>query len=69
MQTLSDSVEQLLPKQKNESEVEQENKPHAHIKWRGPQGGLMGILEYLSQTNKNTDFIDQEDKFTHVQKQ
>ena len=32
----------------------------------GPQGGLMGILEYLSQTNKNTDFIDPEDKFKFI---
>ena len=29
----------------------------------GPQGGLMGILEYLSQTNDNVDFIPEEDKF------
>ena len=32
------------------------------VKWNklnggGPQGGLMGILEYLSKTNHNTDFI------------
>ena len=32
----------------------------------GPQGGLMGILEYLSQTNHNTDFIDPEDKFKFI---
>ena len=32
----------------------------------GPQGGLMGILEYLSQTNKNTDFIDPDDKFKFI---
>ena len=32
----------------------------------GPQGGLMGILEYLSQTNSNTDFIDPEDKFKFI---
>ena len=24
---------------------------------------VMGILEYLSQTNHNTDFIDPDDKF------
>ena len=32
----------------------------------GPQGGLIGILEYLSQTNKNTEFIDPEDKFKFI---
>ena len=32
----------------------------------GPQGGLMGILEYLSQTNKNTDFIEPDDKFKFI---
>ena len=32
----------------------------------GPQGGLMGILEYLSQTNNNTDFIDPDDKFKFI---
>ena len=32
----------------------------------GPQGGLMGILEYLSQTNKNTEFIDPDDKFKFI---
>ena len=29
----------------------------------GPQGGLMGILEYLSQTNNNTDSNDPDDNF------
>ena len=32
----------------------------------GPQGGLLGILEYLSQTNNNTDFIDPDDKFKFI---
>ena len=32
----------------------------------GPQGGLMGTLEYLSQTNSNTDFLDSEDKFKFI---
>ena len=32
----------------------------------GPQGGLMGILEYLSQTNSNTDFIPEEDRFKFI---
>ena len=32
----------------------------------GPQGGLMGILEYLSQTNHNTNFISDEDKFKFI---
>ena len=32
----------------------------------GPQGGLLGILEYLSQTNDNTDFIDEVDKFKFI---
>ena len=32
----------------------------------GPQGDVLGILEYLSQTNDNTDFIDLEDKFKFI---
>ena len=32
----------------------------------GPQGGLMEILEYLSQTNNNTDFLADEDKFKFI---
>ena len=32
----------------------------------GPQGGLLGILEYLSQTNKNTEFLSNEDKFKFI---
>ena len=36
------------------------------LKGEGPQGDLMGILEYLSQTNHNTDFIALEDKFKFI---
>ena len=32
----------------------------------GPQGGLMGILEYLAQTNHNTDFLSDDDKFKFI---
>ena len=32
----------------------------------GPQGATIGILEYLSQSNNNTDFIDNNDKFKFV---
>ena len=32
----------------------------------GPQGGPLGIEEYLSQTNKNTDFIEQDDKYKFI---
>ena len=32
----------------------------------GPQGGLLGILEYLSQTNDNTDFLDEKDRFKFI---
>ena len=32
----------------------------------GPQGGLMGILEYLSQTNDNVNFIPEEDRFKFI---
>ena len=32
----------------------------------GPQGATIGILEYLSQSNNNTDFIDIQDKFKFV---
>ena len=36
------------------------------LKGGSPQGDLMGILEYLSQTNHNTDFIALEDKFKFI---
>ena len=31
----------------------------------GPQGGNVGILEYLSQTNNYLDFIDEELQFKY----
>ena len=32
----------------------------------GPQGGTLGIEEYLSQSNDNTDFLDQDEKFKFI---
>ena len=32
----------------------------------GPQGALWGILEYLSQSNSNTDFIENRKKFKFI---
>ena len=32
----------------------------------GPQGALWGILEYLSQSNENTNFISKEKKFKFI---
>ena len=32
----------------------------------GPQGALWGILEYLAQSNNNTDFISREKKFKFI---
>ena len=32
----------------------------------GPQGGFFGILEYLSQSNDNSEMVDPEDKFKFV---
>ena len=32
----------------------------------GPQGATFGLLEYLSSTNKNTDFLDVEEKFKFI---
>ena len=32
----------------------------------GPQGSLWGILEYLSQTNNNTDYVSPEKKFKFI---
>ena len=32
----------------------------------GPQGGLLGILEYLSQTNDNVDFLADDVKFKFI---
>ena len=48
------------------------------VKWRGlqsharplpgggPQGGTLGIEEYLSQSNDNVDFLDQDEKFKFI---
>ena len=32
----------------------------------GPQGGTLGIEEYLSQSNGNTDFLEQDDKYKFI---
>lgn len=32
----------------------------------GPQGGTLGIVEYKSNTNKNTDFLSGEEKFKYI---
>ena len=32
----------------------------------GPQGGTLGIEEYLSQSNGNTNFVDPEEKFKFI---
>ena len=32
----------------------------------GPQGGTLGIIEYTSQTNKNTDFLNEDEKFKFI---
>ena len=32
----------------------------------GPQGTLLGGIEYLVNSNDNTDFVDEEDKFKYV---
>ena len=32
----------------------------------GPQGGLMGILEYISQTDGNVDFVELEKRFKFI---
>ena len=41
-------------------------------KWKGalpgggPQGGTLGIEEYLSQSNGNTDFLEEDEKFKFI---
>ena len=37
-----------------------------NLKGGGPQGALWGILEYLSQTNANTDYICSDKKFKFI---
>ena len=32
----------------------------------GPQGGTLGILEYLSQSNNNVDFVDESERYKFV---
>ena len=32
----------------------------------GPQGGTLGIEEYLSQSNDNTDFLKEDEKFKYI---
>ena len=36
------------------------------VKGGGPQGGNLGILEYISQTRGNFDFLDQNEDFKFV---
>ena len=48
------------------------------VKWNGviismrslngvrPQGSTLGLLEYLSQTNRNTDFLDLKKNFKFI---
>ena len=32
----------------------------------GPQGGTLGIIEYKSQSNDNTDFLDEKSKYKYI---
>ena len=32
----------------------------------GPQGGTLGIEEYLSQSNDNTNFLKEDEKFKYI---
>ena len=32
----------------------------------GPQGALWGILEYLAQSNNNTEYVNPEKKFKFI---
>ena len=32
----------------------------------GPQGGTLGIEEYLSQSNDNTDFLKEDETFKFI---
>ena len=37
-----------------------------HLNGGGPHGGLMGILEYLYQTNNNADFVPDDERFKFI---
>ena len=37
-----------------------------HLPGGGPQGGILGILEFLSQSNNNADFADLEEQFKYI---
>ena len=37
-----------------------------NIKGGGPQGATLGLLEYLSQSNNNSDCVDVKDRFKFV---
>ena len=41
------------------------SKEHA-LPGGGPQGGTLGIEEYLSQSNGNTDFFEQDEKYKFI---
>ena len=43
----------------------QQSKPYP-LPGGGAQGGQLGQIEYLSQSNKNTDFLTQEEKFKFI---
>jgi hypothetical protein len=34
-----------------------------HLPGGGPQGGTLGIEEYLSQSNDNAEFLDLDEKY------
>ena len=36
------------------------------VKGEGPQGGTDGIVEYISPTNSNLNFLDNDEKFKLV---
>ena len=36
------------------------------IKGGGPQGATLGLIEYLSQSNNNVDFVDLKDKYKFI---
>ena len=47
-------------------EYSAKNVPKLVFFWRRPSRWTDGILEYLSQTNHKTDFIDPDDKFKFI---
>jgi hypothetical protein len=43
------------------------NPHHKQVAWGGPQGTLVGLIEYFVQSNYNADGVDEDLRFKFVE--